>query len=115
MVTDTLVEGTSRCLLEKPKFLFGDEITVLEEALYVYKNKWLRKVERIQMFLLDMVRSYLLTYLQDLSVLQTISWNVTREQDGVVVGSFGNVSAYQNGPSRSVTISFLANLIRTTL
>lgn len=36
---DTQLEGTSRHPLEKPKFLFGDEVTVLDEALYVHEHK----------------------------------------------------------------------------
>lgn len=54
------------------------------------------------MFLLDMAKSYLLAYHQKLSVLRTISWNEIKERDGVAVGNFDTISAYQDSPNRSI-------------
>lgn len=66
------------------------------------EHKWLQEVNGVQMFLPDMARSYLLVYFQKLSVPHTMSWHVTKEQDGVAVGNFDSISAYQDGPSRSI-------------
>lgn len=79
LVTDAPLEGSNLCLLEKPKFLFGDEVTVPDEALYVFEYKWLRKVGGVQTFLPDIARSYSLAYLQKLSVSWSMGWNMTRE------------------------------------
>lgn len=55
------------------------------------------------MFLPDIERSYPLAYHQKLLVPRIMDWNVTREQDGVSVGNFGTISAYQDGRSRFIT------------
>lgn len=94
LATISPLEGSNHRLLEKPKFLFGDEVTIPDETLYMYQHKWLREGGGVQKFLPDMARSYPLAYLQKLSVLRSMDWNVTREQDGVAIGNFGNMSAY---------------------
>lgn len=73
LITDAPLEGSNRCLLEKSSFLFGDQVTIPDESLYVYEHKWFRKVEGIQMFLPKMARSYPLAYLQKLSVACTMN------------------------------------------
>lgn len=45
LITEALQEGSNRCLFEKSAFLFVDQITILDEALYVDDHKWLREVE----------------------------------------------------------------------
>lgn len=60
------------------------------------------------MFLPDLAKSYLLAYHQKLSVPCLMNGNVTREQDGIVVGHFGTSSAYQDASSKSI-IELLPN------
>lgn len=85
LITDALLEGSNCCPLEKFNFLFGDQVTTLDETLYVYK--WIWKVEGVQIFLPDITRCYPLAYIQKLLVPHTMGWNVTREQDGLAIGN----------------------------
>lgn len=75
---------------EKPAFLFGDSILVQEEFLFEVECKWLRQVRDVRMFVLKMARSCLLTYLQSISIPLEIEWSLTKNQDGIPIGSFGS-------------------------
>lgn len=48
-------------------------------------------------------RSYPLVYIQKLSVPRYMNWNFTKGQDGVVVGNFGTLNAYQDSPNLFIT------------
>lgn len=47
LIIDALLEGSSCRFLEKSTFLFGDQITVPDKALYVDEHKWFQKIEGV--------------------------------------------------------------------
>lgn len=50
LIIDAPLEGSNNRLLEKSTLLFGDQVMVSDEALYVDKHKWFRKVEVSECF-----------------------------------------------------------------
>lgn len=63
LISNTLLEGSNREELEKATFLFDDSILVSKESLFEEECKWLRQVGNVRMFILEIGRSCLLTYL----------------------------------------------------
>lgn len=79
LITDAPSKGSNYHLLEKSSLLFGDHVTILDVAIYVYGQRWLRKVESVRIFLPDIAKSYLLVYLQKLLNPHTMNWNASKE------------------------------------
>lgn len=55
------------------------------------------------MFILEIGRSCLLTYLQGIFVPHQIDWGLTKSQDGVPIGNFKSQGPYQDDLDRYVT------------
>lgn len=100
LISNTPLQGANREEFEKPTFLFGDSVIIIEECLYEEVCKWFHQIDNVRMFIPKITRSYSLTYLHSIPVPQQ---SLTKNQDGIPVSNFGSQDPYQDGPNRFLT------------
>jgi len=112
IISEGLFESDSRALLRKPGFFFGNAITEEDRILYDGDYKWLRQIGDWRFFLPNFEWMYPLSYLQHMSVLHGMEWDLSRFVSDVSLGKLGVKEAYLVGHGKDV-FGLFSGLVKT--
>lgn len=87
----------------KPVFFFGDSISteITPFSAIEGEYKWVRRIKNHGFFLPEMTRMHSLHYLQSMSVLRLMHWDLTRLQTSATLGMFVGGGAAPAGSGRN--------------
>ena len=89
---------------------FGDTIEENEELLFDENYKWLCQIEERHLFLPNMERMFLLSYLLSMSLPRCMDRDLVRAQLGVTIGRISNRIAFPVSHSREILELLLGSM-----